>query len=1029
MTGWTLVEEGGKVRLESSEFLVAGVAGRLWLEAEPELDLAAALLANDRLPAGEIPLGQIRGRLELARSFSGDHGARGELELQFGFYQQWDHLERDLRRSVDGLPLLPPPSAVERCTVVLLEQRGVLEGRLARLPEILRAFAGLQAEGQSVFAVIRAFEQEPRLRDALFSVLRNCRPLPLVRTAEDLDPGTWLVAWRQGAILASGCATASYQLDWVRRIGRGSIQGDLGLRLGPELGLRVGFQAEGEQIVVVHRAGRDPHVRVQVGRMRQASGDIGVNLRASVDLDAASILPEKLDELAGAILGLLPSQVLAAVKQARDQANPVALSGWIEWLARRLGTSKEEALQKLDAWLEQWDALPEALRDFLWSRGADAPAGTSPALERDLIRLAEANVTAVRELLETATSRAGWEQSPLAAWVEAALQKSVGEVLDSDTDLASLPGVAQRFLAVFSSELLRHIQAYIEERVGVPALRRILEAGDVKALDEWLRQRLEWVLGPAAGSGQLARVRELVEIARAKAEAAYRKAREALKRSYQLNFEYAWGQYRSQAALLDATFDLSDPEVESLFGCALSGDWRAVLARPHEGIRLHQGILTHWVRRYSRIHWQLPYFEGTLDRWMEAFARMEVREEDGRLFCYRVEASDEVQMQGQWTSQLLLRGELLVRPVGGEDPRLDLPWRYRFRSATRGLRTLEFEERLRPLAPVYFPGLATATTGGHPAREWAAALDRATEEVLCNGPGAIGDALMELEVELPARVAAAFFEPPAWEQARRVYMDMSRAVQRALRLIVPYCYFQDPHRYVGAEFAIAAAVLAYRCLPVSTSVEVRGDRLRLNTDEELYWDYRDRSERFAMLFNAGTAERLAVEMEKVRRVLEDRAELRRWAGQYDPSQLGQLRRAAWEGPGAHLLVESLLRSEALVIEHVAEAARKLARFRQQARQDPGEAVAVLAGFAEQLAQAFHRRLNRLFGGRLIRELAVMAFLEAARWLRPELIEVRPAARLRVFVLKPGAYELAAPRFLRGADPDPEEILLSEIILG
>jgi hypothetical protein len=230
--------------------------------------------------------------------------------------------------------------------------------------------------------------------------------------------------------------------------------------------------------------------------------------------------------------------------------------------------------------------------------------------------------------------------------------------------------------------------------------------------------------------------------------------------------------------------------------------------------------------------------------------------------------------------------------------------------------------------------------------------------------------LISLEVSLPGRAVAAWFSAPA-DEDDLLYMEMSRAIQRVLRRLVPYCYFQDPKNYTSPS--VAAQMLVYKCLPVSTSVKVREDDVLINQDKDIFWDFLDLrdeivNERFAMIFKRpanssqpSTATRMLAEIASVRALLKDHPNLHSSANFYGPSELPMLVSSAWVSPSSQtLLRNSLLFVEAEVIKHAREAGVAVGKFRQSAGADSKNALKSLSDFGAKVTQAFHNSLSDLF---------------------------------------------------------------------
>jgi hypothetical protein len=345
------------------------------------------------------------------------------------------------------------------------------------------------------------------------------------------------------------------------------------------------------------------------------------------------------------------------------------------------------------------------------------------------------------------------------------------------------------------------------------------------------------------------------------------------------------------------------------------------------------------------------------------------------------------------------------------------------------MRALQLRQHLQPLAPACFPrSFGESQSGdGMTVTAWVSELERYAGEAGTGSHGCLGNTLLSLRVSLPGRVVAAWQECP--KSARDVrYMEMSRAVQRALRRIIPLCYFQDLHRFVAAELGIAAQVLVYQSLPVSSSILLNKDEVKLNTEENLYWDYLSEAECRAMIFNGITGAALSLRIEQVRELLLETDDLRVYAQDYSPGNLDRLREMAFDPTGKNLLTRNLLAAEALAIRHACEAGCAMARFLRSSGGDPAEALESMAQFGERVTGTFHSGLSDLFRGQgpNIRELGSLLFLEAARTLDPAL-RAEPSTHLEVTILRSPASASWADEFLAGKRPDAASIAVRKSV--
>jgi hypothetical protein len=290
--------------------------------------------------------------------------------------------------------------------------------------------------------------------------------------------------------------------------------------------------------------------------------------------------------------------------------------------------------------------------------------------------------------------------------------------------------------------------------------------------------------------------------------------------------------------------------------------------------------------------------------------------------------------------------------------------------------------------------------------------------------GSLGSVLLSLDVSLPGKVVAAWFNAPSDPKAD-AYLQMSRNIQTALRRFTQFCYFSDPTKY--GDIAAAPAVFVYGCLPVSTNISVNGDgTITLDLPSDIYWDFEDPSVRKSMVFAARSE--VASRMAGIRQVLLDPGLFMTGrAGFYDarrnPSLVGQALSAALTNPA----FAGLLFTEAQTITQAREAGLQLANFGANAGTDPQTAIQALEDFGAKITDAFNSGLAGLIPR--LAEFSAMIFLEAARAFDPSLAGIRPTSRLDVFLLKPSAPATVAPAFLSGTAPAPTAVTIEQPVVG
>jgi hypothetical protein len=335
---------------------------------------------------------------------------------------------------------------------------------------------------------------------------------------------------------------------------------------------------------------------------------------------------------------------------------------------------------------------------------------------------------------------------------------------------------------------------------------------------------------------------------------------------------------------------------------------------------------------------------------------------------------------------------------------------------------VQFEDQVQPLIAPYFPNTFGSDTAPDKAslHEWIGELENHAAVVNKTGTGNLGNVLLSLDVSLPGKVVAAWFNAPSDPKAG-AYFEMSRNIQRAIRRFAQFCYFNDAAQY--GNLNSAPAVFVYGCLPVSTNIRVSGDSITLDLNDNIYWDFQDSDKRQKMAF--ASRDSLALRMAGIRSVLMDSDKFRDKAGFYSPNphQIDQALTTASKDPR----FSGLLFTEAETIKHAQEAGVKLAQFSANAGTDPQRAIDALEEFGANITNAFNHGLGGLIKG--LAEFSAMIFLEAARAFDPGLLAIRPTARLDTILLKPSAPVTVGDDFLGGTAPDPSVISVEQPVLG
>ena len=379
---------------------------------------------------------------------------------------------------------------------------------------------------------------------------------------------------------------------------------------------------------------------------------------------------------------------------------------------------------------------------------------------------------------------------------------------------------------------------------------------------------------------ELAEIRETINVVVKKRQEIYDAARKALTTRYGAEIAATWQRTTSQTALLDVEVDTSRQEGARLLTTLLrDGDFDALLTSSSKALTFHAATLTHEARRKSTLQVSLPKVGFATSRANTVLASVTVQEEGGRLLLYEVDAKDTVSdTRRRYRSTLSLGLTSAAALAAGNGLRVHgrnrATWSYQLLHARASMQRSELEMYARPFLEQFL-----SDRFGQPERwsQWYTELDRTVDALLANGPDQFGDTLLALEATIPAEALLAWMHPqPNVPAAART---MSKAIQGALKRIIPFYHLQDASRLT--QNPSIAALLLWAAIPPATSVRIEGMRLVDDDGGGVYWDHQDRQLRRAMASRRLVSARLAGAFAPIRLRLQELG-LRQQAKFFEP---------------------------------------------------------------------------------------------------------------------------------------------------
>jgi hypothetical protein len=890
---------------------------------------------------------------------------------------------------------------------------------------------GVEAKRDALYAVLHRFPGTTGASTAIAGAVGSWRLPRQVDSAERLRPGTWLVAETEGQLALDLAAQVGYDFSFVRELNGLGLAGDVGLKLDAAVKATFGFEASGRYVIILGREGDDADshkLRLRLYKLNKKGLTFGLNVAVGIK-GVPSALPGSADDLAKAIFGVHGRQVvkdLLVLDQwtdpARDLSDTVAgLAGktGLDLLhhATGLDASAEfaNARQRVVDALHVWDTLPERAAAATWEaleRVTREPAAldgfrnaVSALAVADPVERAKSLASLIVNAAQIKTIESGW------------LSAVAGNGLLSLTNqLEEVHQIAATVEQVLSADIVRKVQAFINDRLNLAAIEKAVTSDDVKTLDAWLVKRLSRFFDTELGFEQLDELKAAVHTVLAKREDVYKAAVKALGTRYSAELTAAYSSTTSQDALLDIEFDLSDPQALALFRKVVTGgQFDDLITTPAEHVTLHQAVLTHGIERRASIEVTLPFCSYQSDGISKSLAKLAVAEDAGRVLLYEFDASDQVDVSNRLRSRLAVAGAFPVEAASGHlrvrDTRR-LSWSYEYVAAQNNMRRADLEAAIAPFVLKYLPDHFSG--GASSLDTWITDFDRAVEDIVHNGSNEFGDTLLRMEVSVPGDALRAWFRKRSEAELVRDAREMSRRIQAAVKQLLPFYYFRDLGRL--RRMPDAAALLVWSALPPENSLTPGSD--------DVFWNHPDPNCRRAMAHRVGTTARLAAAFVSARKRLLE-AGLANQAGNFIPEAAADFEEMAITGAG-DVLFGNLLRFEAVLVEQAAKALRDVQGFLSGAASQPVRALECLAHFGGEITGAFHRNVRSDYGGEALRPLGSLVFLEASCALDPALRDAVPNALLRISVLKePCRFVLTD--YLQGKEPAPADIALSQTL--
>ena len=1016
--------------------------------ASTDHDVLDAILENkpfpDR-PDGKIELGSIDLQADTGKTFAFNAGqttigfkASAEFKTGLGVFNAGADAISSLQLE-DGpqLKLSIPGSATDKFLVLLwgYDVNGSFSGSHP-IGVLGSVTFGAEAARDSIYAVLHRFPAATDARTAIADTLGSWRFPRQVRTARDLNPGSWLVAEIDGSLAIHISAQLGYDLNMVREAKLLGLTRNLGAKIDAGLKATFGFDVSGRYLLVLGRESDDDAsstVRLQLFKQSRKGLNFGLNL--SVGVTGQNDLPTDLDDLVQAVFGVHGLQAVRDLHLIEKWTDPKTDLGQtaarllndtgLKLLTTATGIDAKKEFNKarqivLDEF-KKWDALPEKVSAATWSILGKLGDGAKE-FKALLTALADNNPETRATAFASALQDATFGDTPAGQWLSASADQGLLALSDQ---LDRLQPVATQTLDILNGGIIKKLQDFIDDKLNLAKIRDVVTKDDFDKVDGWLIKRLGDFFDKELHFEDLKQVQAAIHLVLTKAQDIYGKAQKALNSRYNFEFAAAYMKNTTPTALLDVNFDLQQPQATAMFRKVVDkSDLDDLLVQQAQGVTLNLATLSHEIQRTGTVQLNMPFFNFDSAHVNDSLANITAEEDGGRVLVYELNASDSVTVKNRYRSDLSVLGSLQVR--NGQlamTPDSTRSIAYQSRQVKKGMSLADFEHRVTPFVHEYLPQLFSANQSS--LQTFYADLDRTVENVLHNGTNQFGDAALGMQVSVPSSVLGSWFIRRTKARLKTDSMAMSLTLQAKLRTLLPFCYFQEVNRLRSNP--TAAALLVWAAMPVSTSIDFEDGQIRrFNTDSDVFWDFPDIELRRAVAFDPHTTASL------VPSLLTAQTRLREAGDDHDASfftaqQAATFQNMTRSGMGDTLL-ESLLFTEAEIIRGATTALKDVNKMLDVAATAPTKAINRFADFGADLTDTFNHKLSSVYGDDALRTLSSMVLVEASRALDPDLSTKPPQAMLNILTFTNG-HTFDLNDFIAGVMPPKDQIAVAQTLVN
>jgi hypothetical protein len=973
----------------------------------------------------------------------------------FGVYRSTEELFKTLKNEGLDEPMMEkldfPDLDAQKLNLFALRWGYAAEAEVnGKLPNVAFGVGltfGASGRVEGLYSVVRAFDRQAKAFDSISETVKSWKMPRQITAPEKLEPGTWVISETDGSLKLSLGVQYGYEYSWSREnIKTGVLSGDLALKIQAGIDAKFGFEASGRYALVVARESAARTLRLQVFKLKQKGWSFAFD--AAVSAQATSVpLPENFHEFIKGIFNLNGLQALKDIKEKwlDPDANLAELLGaklsadiikLVEKVTGVTPANIKAAIDKLKSVFNRWHALPHEIASTLYDllkKISPVDLAQLKAFLEEAVRLSNPGGVEAdfKNFIAGHLDDFAFFETPIGKWLTAAANKGILSLLANfQKERAQFNDWAKKTLALLDGDLLektlKELQTWIEEKLGLDKIIKLINQADFDNLDDWLKKRLSDFLGKTVVFQDLEKIRDAIKklLKMEKLKELYDKGYKALTDKYQAELHYTFQSTTTKTALIDLTFDFeaNAANADRFLELGLKGDFAEVLSSKENiaGVRINQATLTHQIKRQSHLEVGLPFFKSSLDHLTDSTASGDIVQQDsGRLWVFSLDAKDVVKKKTS-ISKLSVAASLKKNAGVRVFSETEGKFSYQLRFIKQNADGEALRKRLKAVAEKYFPAEFSGA-GDRTFDKYLAALDRALEEKGIKGEDNFGNVLAAFTLALPGEALTAWEKAPATTTPiDSKYFSISRRVQENLRNWIPLVYIHDLDQYDSLQTIYP--LLVYTALPIIDKIRRSGNQITFTPGGALYdWDFADSLLRQGLM-NSVCTQNLPPILARVRQVLKSKPGTQ---DRYRDTKINQMIQEAQKNDARRFV--SLVKREEIIIKGVTKTAKAFNDFLAADKVD--KAIEALATFGAEVSDTFNEDIGGLYSGETLRPLGSLLMLEIAGILDNTLIgKLKPAAMLELLVVKAQS-QFALADFLENKRPEATDIALQQTIVS